>query len=93
MCDTPRNARENDVALLTFFDGGGFSGSGTSGGGASSGGTNVGEEIVNVLSLEGFSEKARPVGLDFVSGCLDDLVQFFFLYAKISLETQGDNLR
>ena len=61
--------------------------SGTTGSGASSGGTSadVGEQLGDVLTLEGLGEEAGPVALDGVSGGLDDLAKFFLLITTISV--------
>ena len=65
------------LLLLLLGGSGGTSGSdgGTTSGGSSNGGSgaNVGEELLNILTLEGLGEERGPVGLDLVAGGLDDL--------------------
>ena len=58
----------------------GTSGTGGSGGGGS--GADVGEELGDVLTLEGLGEKAGPVAFNGVAGGLDHLVQFLLLSAR-----------
>ena len=48
-------------------------------------GADVGEEVLNVLSLEGLGEEGGPVSLNFVAGGLNDLSELVTL--KISLDS------
>jgi hypothetical protein len=61
---------------------GGAHGDGGSNGGS---GADVGEEVLNVLSLKGLGEEGGPVGLNFVAGGLNDLSELVTL--KISLDS------
>ena len=68
------------LLLLLLCCGGGGNG-GTSGGGSSGngGGADVGEELLNILALEGLGEEGGPVWLNLVAGCLDDLSELIAL--------------
>ena len=67
------------LLLLGGLGGGGVSSSGGNGGTGSGGGSDVAQELINVGRLESLGEKGGPVGLDFVSGSLDDLSEFLSL--------------
>lgn len=66
--------------LLGFLLGSGRS-SATSATSGSGGGTraNIGEQLGDVLTLEGLSEEAGPVAFNRVSAGLDDLAEFLLL--------------
>ena len=81
-----------DVSLfllgLLFLHSGGLGGSGNGGThGDSNGGSwaDVGEEVLDVLSLEGLGEEGGPVCLNLVAGGLDDLSELVTL--NISLDS------
>ena len=67
--------------LLLLLGGGGGGNGGTTSGGSSGngGGADVGEELLNILALEGLGEEGGPVGLNLVAGCLDDLSELVAL--------------
>ena len=72
--------------LLFGLSGGSTTGSGgTSSGGSTSSGSSGdgGEELGDILSFEGLSEKSGPVRLNGVSGSLDNLVELLGLFEKI----------
>lgn len=69
--------------LLLLLGGGsttsGGGGNGGTGGGDGGSGADVGEEVLDVLTLEGLGEEGRPVSLNLVAGGLDDLSELVTL--------------
>ena len=69
--------------LLLLLGGSGCAGGGdggaSGGSGGNGGGADVGEEVLDVLTLEGLGEEGRPVSLNLVAGGLDDLSELVTL--------------
>ena len=69
----------SQMQLLTLLGGGSSAGTGSGTSSSGGSGSDSGEELGDILSLHGLSEKRGPVGLNLVVGGLEDLAELLLL--------------